>query len=92
MREKATDRTGGAASDTDARVMLCSWCAERGGLLAVVRPIGEEAWGQAQAWAPVSHACARVATQAQLASHGICPDCLAWQLREINATVSHDVR
>ena len=29
MQERATDRTGGAASDTDARVVLCSWCAAR---------------------------------------------------------------
>ena len=78
----------GAAADTRARVTVCAWCAERGGPLAVVRPIGEAAWARAWAWVPVSHAFTRAATLARLASHGICPDCYAWQLREINATIS----
>ena len=77
----------GAAADTRARVTVCAWCAERGEPLAVVRPIGEAAWAKAWAWVPVSHAFTRAATLARLASHGICPECYAWQLREINATV-----
>ena len=75
-----------ADADTHVRVTVCAWCAARGGLLAVVRPIGEAAWAHTGAWVPVSHAFTRAATLARLVSHGICPECYAWQLREINAT------
>ena len=78
---RRVDQVDATSADTNPRVALCSWCAERGAPLAVMRPIG------AEAWVPVSHAFARVATLARLASHGICPECYAWQLREINATV-----
>ena len=86
------DRAGATAADTDARVVLCSWCVERGQPRVALRPyrgrVQEPAWDQGWMAAVVSPTFARVATLARLASHGICPDCLAWQLREINATVS----
>ncbi len=82
-----TDGAGATTTDTRVRVTVCAWCAERGRLRGAVRPVGEEAWAKAWAWVPVSHAFTRAATLARLASHGICPDCYAWQLREITATV-----
>ena len=89
MQEQIADRAGSAASDTDARVVLCSWCVERGQPRVALRPyrVQEPDWNQGWMTGIVSPTFARVATLARLASHGICPDCLAWQLREINATV-----
>ena len=82
-----TDGAGGIAADTCVRVTVCAWCAERGKLRGAARPVGAAAWVKAWPWVPVSHAFTRAATLARLASHGICPECYAWQLREINATV-----
>ena len=53
----------------DPAVVVCAWCGCHGRPQAAVRPPED------RRWQAVSHAFARAAKQANLASHGVCPAC-----------------
>ncbi len=51
------------------KMYVCAWCRQHGYAQSAVRP------SRAHGWHVVSHAFVRAATQAGLASHGVCGRC-----------------
>ena len=57
-------------------LVVCAWCRSRGRPRTALRP------PIARRWVAVSHAMAAALKRAEMASHGVCPECAAALRRE----------